>query len=165
MNSKPSGTSSTSKDSIEAVISGDASTIQPAVGGAAELALRLDKVELLIEELGKRNQLVENFADYVSNLKGDLVARRDRQAISSIYKEAKRLTRETGIAHHVDHIYPIKGALCCGLHVHQNLRVLQAVENIAKSNTHPLDESPALEGMSDLEIRLFIDSMFAPRPA
>ncbi len=90
---------------------------------------------------------------------------RDRQAISRIYKEAKRLTRETGIAHHVDHIYPIKGSLCCGLHVHQNLRVLEAAENIAKSNTHPLDESPALEGMTDLEIRLFIDSMFPPRPA
>jgi len=85
---------------------------------------------------------------------------RDRAAISSIYREAKRLTLETGVPHHVDHIYPIKGMLSCGLHVHQNLRVLEASENIAKSNTHPLGESPALEGMTDLEIRLFIDSMF-----
>lgn len=90
---------------------------------------------------------------------------RDRSAISNIYREAKRLTRETGRPHHVDHIYPVKGALCCGLHVHQNLRVLEAGENIAKSNTHPLGESPALEGMTDLEIRLFIDSMHSPRPA
>lgn len=84
---------------------------------------------------------------------------RDRAAISSVYREAKRITLETGILHHVDHIYPIKGLLSCGLHVHQNLRVLEASENIAKSNTHPLGESPALEGMTDLEIRLFIDSM------
>lgn len=88
---------------------------------------------------------------------------RDRKAISRIYKEAQRLSRETGNPHHVDHIYPIKGGLCCGLHVHQNLRVLEAGENIAKGNSHPLGESPALEGMSDLEIRLFIDSMVAAR--
>lgn len=91
---------------------------------------------------------------------------RDTKAIAKIYKEARRLTKQTGVGHHVDHIYPVMGALCCGLHVHQNLRVMDAAENIAKSNSHPLHESPALDGLSDLEIRVFIDEMRnSPRPA
>lgn len=40
------------------------------------MAARLDKVESLIEELGKRNELVQTFSDYVKDLKGDLTALR-----------------------------------------------------------------------------------------
>ena len=31
----------------------------------------------------------------------------DRDAIAAVYKEARRLTRETGIPHHVDYIKPL----------------------------------------------------------
>lgn len=68
---------------------------------------------------------------------------RDRQKIKEIYIEARRLSAETGIAHHVDHYYPLQGGLCSGLHVHQNLRVLPASENCSKSNGQPLENSPA----------------------
>ena len=68
---------------------------------------------------------------------------RDRDKIRAIYDEAKRLTAETGTPHHVDHYYPLQGVLCCGLHVHHNLRVLPASENCSKSNGHPMEESPA----------------------
>lgn len=56
------------------------------------------------------------------------------------YREARRLTRETGIQHHVDHIIPLRGELVCGLHVHNNLQVLPASVNVAKKNRFVEDQ-------------------------
>ncbi len=78
---------------------------------------------------------------------------RDTKAIKAIYDEAKRLTKETGIPHHVDHYYPLQGVVCCGLHVHHNLRVIPASQNCSKSNEHPMDSSPALENLTFSEER------------
>jgi hypothetical protein len=65
------------------------------------------------------------------------LTREHRKQIVSFYKEAIRLTKETGVPHHVDHIHPIRGKRSCGLHVPWNLQVLPWHENLSKSNKFP----------------------------
>jgi hypothetical protein len=58
----------------------------------------------------------------------------DMDAIEAIYKEAARVTAETGIPHEVDHIIPLQGKSVSGLHVETNLRVITASANRSKGN-------------------------------
>jgi len=58
----------------------------------------------------------------------------DLKSIQAFYTEAKRMIKETGTKHQVDHIVPLKHKLVCGLHVPWNLQVLPASENSKKSN-------------------------------
>jgi hypothetical protein len=59
----------------------------------------------------------------------------DWKAIRRIYAQCARVTADTGVEHHVDHIIPIKGKNVCGLHVPWNLQILPGAENRRKSNT------------------------------
>ena len=58
----------------------------------------------------------------------------DTEAVSSLYKEAAKLSRDTGVAHHVDHIIPLRSKLVCGLHWEGNLQIITAEENLRKGN-------------------------------
>jgi hypothetical protein len=58
----------------------------------------------------------------------------DLKAIKTIYDESHRVTKATGLEHHVDHIIPMRGKLVSGLHVAENLRVLPGPENLAKGS-------------------------------
>ena len=56
----------------------------------------------------------------------------ERKEIGEIYAEARRLTKQTGIEHHVDHIKP----LASGWEHHpRNLRVITADENLKKGSS------------------------------
>ena len=61
----------------------------------------------------------------------------DRAELVPFYQEAARLTRETGVPHEVDHIYPLQAADSCGLHVPGNLQVLPRSLNRSKRNKPP----------------------------
>jgi hypothetical protein len=50
------------------------------------------------------------------------------------YREAKRLTRETGELHVVDHIVPLDGETVCGFHAPNNMQVSHWLANALKAN-------------------------------
>lgn len=58
----------------------------------------------------------------------------DMESIKAVYADARRLTKETGIPHHVDHEIPLQGKLVSGLHVENNLQILPGPENCRKHN-------------------------------
>jgi hypothetical protein len=63
-----------------------------------------------------------------------------KKLIVDIYNEAKRISKETGTPHVVDHIWPLAGKTASGLHVPWNLRVITHHENSVKNNKPPKKE-------------------------
>jgi hypothetical protein len=74
----------------------------------------------------------------------------DKEKEAEFYREAQE-RRSRGEEVEVDHIIPINGKYCSGLHWHGNLRVISSFENRSKGNRMDLSEHPlafAREGMN-----------------
>lgn len=54
--------------------------------------------------------------------------------IEEAYHLARLRTKMLNFKWHVDHIVPLRSKLVCGLHTHQNLRVIPAIINVQKGN-------------------------------
>jgi len=93
-----------------------------------------------------RNNRLQNPGMYAAHYKKRQQLKRnampdwaDEAAIKAIYDECARVSKETGVLHHVDHYYPLKNDLVCGLHVAHNLRIITAFDNLSKGNSLPTE--------------------------
>ena len=74
----------------------------------------------------------QNYAQYNLKKKAQTPAWANIRAINDKYREAQRLTRETGELWVVDHIVPLNGGIVRGLHVEYNLRIVHWSVNASK---------------------------------
>lgn len=95
----------------------------------AEHLARIGPDGRIVWEHGTRNRRALRIPNWLSAA--------DRRAIRKMYALARRLTRETGIEHHVDHEWPLLGYYVSGLHVPDNLQVITAATNMEKGNQFP----------------------------
>lgn len=102
---------------------------------AARLGIERKIASGELVQIGRRP---ENIAHHAAKRRA---ARKRRTAswanlekIKEIYAIAARLSKDTGVPHHVDHIIPMQGVFVSGLHVESNLQVITATENMSKHN-------------------------------
>jgi hypothetical protein len=76
----------------------------------------------------------------------------DFKAIRDVYREADRLTVQTGVKHHVDHIIPLTHPRVCGLHVADNLRPIPAGPNMSKNNYWCPEQMELFDGPEQLRL-------------
>lgn len=95
-----------------------------------------DKKLNLMRKWRQKNpdKMASNNAKHKAQKKKALAPWANLNDIKKIYAAANRLTKETGINHEVDHIFPLNSDYMCGLHVETNLQILTEKENIKKGN-------------------------------
>lgn len=97
------------------------------------------------QETNKKHRL-ENPGMYAEHYKMRQTRKRkampiwaDREAIKALYRQSAFASRVTGIKYHVDHYFPLKSDVVCGLHNEFNLRIVPATVNLSKANKMPME--------------------------
>ncbi len=67
------------------------------------------------------------------------LTRKQKSELRQLYQIAITMTQTTGEQYVVDHIYPLRSEVVCGLHVPWNLRIITQQQNLQKSNAMPED--------------------------
>lgn len=98
------------------------------------------------ENVKKRNYAYkkENHGYYIAKAKERELTKKnrtpawaDKARIQAYYDVCAFFNEANGYAkYHVDHIVPLQGKTVSGLHVHNNLQVIPAKENLSKGNRH-----------------------------
>jgi len=108
------------------------------------LAMNADPIALAKERERQRQWKKDN-AGYVNHYcnmryvkkKQRMPSWADPDAIRKIYEDCAALNEGNGPrSYHVDHIIPLQGKTVSGLHVENNLQILKASDNLAKSNKY-----------------------------
>jgi len=79
--------------------------------------------------------------------------------VTRMHELAAKLTSLTGERFEVDHIYPLKNDVCCGLHVWWNLQILPMVQNRSKGNKLP-SENITSPRVSEDSFEEYLQSQF-----
>jgi hypothetical protein len=74
-----------------------------------------------------KKAILANVSKYKANKRKATPVWANNKLIQNIYKNCPE-------GFHVDHIYPLRSPIMCGLHVENNLQYLKAEQNIAKNN-------------------------------
>lgn len=101
----------------------------------------------------------------ISHASPPWLTKEQRKEMNDYTREARRLTKETGVLHTADHIIPFNSKYVCGLHVPWNMRVILNTDNTSKHasidndllsdlhpNYHPCEETPELAYMAEKHI-------------
>lgn len=128
-----------------------------AISIAAWRAKNPDKLKLATKNWRTKN--LHKIRAYCANRRakrlGAIHLGHDKAKDPLFYAEAKRLTRETGIRHEVDHIIPLASG---GHHHHDNLQILPRFINIAK-RANPFWEQAPYKCWRDVPEHLWPESL------
>ncbi len=83
---------------------------------------------------GKRNKIVAARRSWIKRATPPWLTAEHHAEIAAIYIEAARRGES------VDHIHPLRGKTCCGLHVPWNLQIIPLADNIRKGNRFEITE-------------------------